>query len=77
MFASPNCLLNCGQQDDSAYFVAILLAILKVMKSISGRIYMKQQIYIFFMIYQKNKMPRNNSILIINDLYVLLIKTFP
>ena len=54
MFASPNCLLNCGQQqDDSAYFVAILLANLKVMKSISGRIYMKQQIYFFHDISKK------------------------
>ena len=53
MFASPNCLLNCGQQDDSAQFVAILLANLKVMKSISGRIYMKQQIYFFHDISKK------------------------
>ena len=53
MFASPNCLLNCGQQDDSAKFVAILLANLKVMKSISGRIYMKQQIYFFHDISKK------------------------
>ena len=54
MFASSNCLLNCGQQDDSAYFVAILLANLKVMKSISeGRLYMKQQIYFFHDISKK------------------------
>ena len=48
MFASSPILFNCGQQDDSAQFVAILLANLKVMKSIrDSRLYDTANIFIF------------------------------